>query len=119
MNKQVSGSCRHDVDGRASHPRPGAMRRHCTCSPKTNNNNRSIAQPTTHQIIIVFALFAMVACVLANEYGGGYGYQTEEKKFISLPALKLKLGTDKLTFKLPNLMTLFQSHQEHHYPQHY
>ena len=53
----------------------------------------------------------MVACVLANEYG--QQYQTEEKRFNSLPALKVKLGTDKLTFKLPNLMTLFQTHQEH------
>lgn len=70
------------------------------------------------QIIIVFALFALVACVLANEYGH---YEREEKKFIQLPALKLKLGLDKLTLKLPNLMSLFQTHQEHHYqpPQQY
>lgn len=68
------------------------------------------------QIIVVFALVAcMVACVLANEYQ--QHYEHEEKKFISLPALKLKLNMDKLTFKLPNLMSLFQSHQEHHYPQ--
>jgi hypothetical protein len=62
----------------------------------------------------------MVACVVANEYGGyQQHYQTEEKKFISIPALKLKLGVDKLQFKLPNLMSIFQSHQEHqpHYPQ--
>lgn len=55
----------------------------------------------------------MVACVLANEYGYQQHYQTEEKKFISLPALKLKLGMDKLTFKLPNLGSIFQTHQEH------
>lgn len=65
------------------------------------------------QIIILFALLAMVACVLAND---GYGYHTEEKKFIALPALKLKLGSDKLMFKLPNLHALFQKHEEHHYP---
>lgn len=76
---------------------------------------------SSHQIVILLALFAMVACVVANEYGGyqqQYHYeQPEEKKFIQLPALKLKLGMDKLTFKLPNLMSLFQTHQEHHYPQ--
>lgn len=62
----------------------------------------------------------MVACVAA-QYGGGYGnhYETEERKYIQLPALKLKLDMDKLTFRLPNLMSLFQTHQEHHYPQHY
>lgn len=68
------------------------------------------------QIIIVLALFAMVACVMAQY---GQHYETEEKKFVSIPALKLKLGVDKLTFKLPNLMTLFQKQEEHHYPQHY
>lgn len=70
------------------------------------------------QIIVVFALFALVACVLANEYG--QHYEREEKRFIQIPALKLKLGLDKLTFKLPNLGSIFQTHQEHHYqPQHY
>jgi len=58
----------------------------------------------------------MVACVLAQY---DHHYEKEEKKFIQLPALKLKLGMDKLTFKLPNLMSIFQTHQEHHYPQHY
>lgn len=68
------------------------------------------------QIIILLALFAVFAAVMANE---GYGYHREEKKFIQLPALKLKLGLDKLTFKLPNLQTIFRTHEEHHYPQHY
>lgn len=58
----------------------------------------------------------MVVCVLAQY---DQHYEHEEKKFIQLPALKLKLGIDKLTFKLPNLMTLFQTQKEHHYPQHY
>lgn len=59
----------------------------------------------------------MVACALAQY---DQHYQPEEKKFIQLPALKLKLGLDKLTFKLPNLGAIFHTHQEHHYqPQHY
>ena len=55
--------------------------------------------------------------MLANEYG--QHYETEEKKFIQIPALKLKLGLDKLHIKLPNLMSIFQKHEEHHYPQYY
>jgi len=89
-----------------------------TTTKQTSNFMRTLFNGFI-QIIIFVALFAMVACVFANEYGHYPQYHTEEKKFISLPALKLKLGSDKLTFKLPNLMTLFQNHQEHHYPQHY
>ena len=82
----------------------------------TIKQTHTYIRPQT-QIIVLFALFAMVACVLANDYYQPH-YETEEKKFISLPALKLKLGTDKLMFKIPNLETLFQSHKEYrpHYP---
>lgn len=58
----------------------------------------------------------MVACVLAQY---GQHYEHEEKKFIQLPALKLKIGLDKLMFKLPNLESIFHTQKEHHYPQHY
>lgn len=57
----------------------------------------------------------MVACVLAQYDNYGH-YETEEKKFVQIPALKLKLNMDKLHFKLPNLMAIFQQHQEHRYP---
>lgn len=55
----------------------------------------------------------MVACAMAQY---GHYEQPEERKFVSLPALKLKLDLDKLTFRLPNLMTLFHTEREHHYP---
>lgn len=67
------------------------------------------------QIVVFVAIFAMVATmVLANEYQ--QHYEHEEKKFIQIPALKLKLGMDKLHIKLPNLMSIFQQHQEQRYP---
>lgn len=74
------------------------------------------------QIIFVFALFAMVACVCCNQYEQQYyqpSYypQPEEKKFLQIPALKLKLGLDKLMFKLPNIQALFHKQEEYHYPQ--
>lgn len=57
----------------------------------------------------------MAACVMA-QYGHHYE-QPEERKFVSLPALKLKLDLDKLTFRLPNLMSLFHTEREQpHYP---
>lgn len=58
----------------------------------------------------------MVVSVLGN-----YEEHHEEEKYVQIPALKLKVKLDHLTFKLPNLFSMFKHHGggggggEHHY----
>lgn len=60
----------------------------------------------------------MVAYVAA-QYGHHYP-QYEERKFLQIPALRLKIDSDKLMFRLPNLSNLFGGliHREQEYPEH-
>lgn len=62
----------------------------------------------------------MVAVVYAQyeQQYGQYYPQPEERKWLQIPALKLKLSTDKLLFKLPKFDGLM-THREPEYQPHY
>ena len=58
--------------------------------------------------------------VIASAQYGHHYPQYEERKWLQIPALKLKIDSDKLMFRLPNLGSLFSGliHKEPEYPEH-
>lgn len=62
-------------------------------------------------------VLGLIVCVSA-QYGGGYyrpQYETQEKKFLSIPIPHLRINLDKLTLPIPNLMSLFSTHSSNHH----